>query len=127
MGTLEGAHHSGKLSDLIIHVLAYLLKGGGQLLGLILGQTPTAAVLGVRVLVAEDCPPCHGLAVLMDERIAVNAHAMASCHLVIVHGILRLADAANGLLQFSFHRFGVLCGATCAPLVKLILTCSRSS
>ena len=110
----------GKLSDLIIHVLANLLKGGGQLLGLILGQSPTAAVLGVRVLVAEDCPPCHGLAVLMDERIAVNAHAMASCHLVIVHGILRLTDAANGLLQFPFHRFvGIVVGGSHArPPVK---------
>ena len=117
MGTLEGRPPFGKLSDLIIHVLAYLLQGGGQLLGLIIGQSPTAAVLGVRVLVAEDCPPCHGLAVLMDERIAVNAHAMASCHLVIKHCILRLADAANGLLQFSFHRFvGIVVGFNFAAL-----------
>ena len=113
---LQGHPPIGKLSDLIIHVLANLLQGGGQLLGLIIGQSPTAAVLGVRVLVAEDCPPCHGLAVLMDERIAVNAHAMASCHLVIVHGILRLADAANGLLQFSFHRFvGIVVGGSRSP------------
>ena len=43
VGTLFGYPPLGKLSDLIIHVLAYLLQGGGQLLGLILGQSPTAA------------------------------------------------------------------------------------
>ena len=92
-GTPRGAHFDDLL-DCVLDVLAYLLQRDVDVLGGIIGHSPAAALLGVRVLVAEDCPPCHDLAVLVLETIAVNTHAAALAHLVVIHCVLRPADAA---------------------------------
>ena len=89
----SGAHFDD-LSDCVLDVLAYLLQRDVDVLGGIIGHSPAAALLGVRVLVAEDCPPCHDLAVLVLETIAVNTHAAALAHLVVIHCVLRPANAA---------------------------------
>lgn len=93
VGTLSGAHFEN-LSDCVLDVLAYLLQRDVDVLGGIIGHSPAAALLGVRVLVAEDCPPCNHLAVLVLETVAVNTHAAALAHLVVIHCVLRPADAA---------------------------------
>ena len=74
MGTPSGAHFDDHL-DCVLDVLAYLLQRDVDVLWGIIGHSPAAALLGVRVLVAEDCPPCNHLAVLVFETIAVNTHA----------------------------------------------------
>ena len=89
-----GAPTSINLSDLIIQVLADLLQCLVYALEVIVSEAPAAALLGVRVLVAEDCPPCNDLAVLVLETIAVNAHAAALAHLVVIHCVLSPAYAA---------------------------------
>ena len=89
----SGAHFDDLL-DCVLDVLAYLLQRDVDVFGGIIGHSPAAALLGVRVLVAEDCPPCNHLAVLVLETIAVNTHAAALAHLVVIHCVLSPADAA---------------------------------
>ena len=93
VGTTLGAHFDDLL-DCVLDVLAYLLQRDVDVLGGIIGHSPAAALLGVRILVAEDCPPCQHLAIIMRDAIAVNTHAAALAHLVVIHCVLRPANAA---------------------------------
>ena len=85
-----------RLLNLIIHVLADLLQGALDALQIIVSDSPAAAVLRVILTVHKDCPPIFYLAFIALEAIVVNAHA-AALGGIVVHGILRFADAADGL------------------------------
>lgn len=92
MGTLSGAHFDDRL-DGVLDVLAYLLQRDGDALEVIVCETPTAALLGVIVTVAEYRPPCPHLLTLSADDAAIYTHAVASADLVVQYGILRPADA----------------------------------
>ena len=61
-----------------------------------LSKRPTPASLcGRLALVGEHCPLCHYLAINPDQRIGVDAHAVAHLHRVIEHCVLYSANACN--------------------------------
>lgn len=92
---------------MIIHVLADLLECALDALQIIVSHSPAAAVLGIILTVDKDCPPIFYLAFIVLEAVVVNAEA-AALGGIVVHGILRFADAADGLFYFSLHSSSVL-------------------
>lgn len=97
VGTPSGTHlgRGGSLY-LIIHVLADFLQGALDALQIIVSHSPAAAVLRIILTVHKDCPPIFYLAFIVLEAVVVNAEA-AALGGIVVHGILRFADAADGV------------------------------
>lgn len=97
VGTPSGTHlgRGGSLY-LIIHVLADFLQGALDALQIIVSHSPAAAVLRIILTVHKDCPSIFYLAFIVLEAVVVNAEA-AALGGIVVHGILRFADAADGV------------------------------
>lgn len=98
----------GPVLNFVFDILGYCFECVGDALDVIVSDAPALAFLGVIIIVAEYRPPIYPLAVHVFESIAVNRHAAALLDLVVIHCVLRFADAANCLLYFSFHDAWVL-------------------